>query len=414
LTPRTAGRSIAPTFREATMPSEHARWWTLDPAVTFLNHGSFGATPTPVLEAQSRLRAAMEREPLRFLWRELEERLDRARGALARFVGAEAEDLAFVPNATTGVNAVLRSLRLAAGDELLVTDHEYNACRNALDAVAGAAGARVVVVQVPFPIDGPDRVVEDVLDAVTPRTRLALIDHVTSPTALVLPIERIAAGLAHRGVDTLVDGAHAPGMLPLRIPSIGAAYYTGNCHKWLCAPKGAALLWVRRDRQADVRPVVVSHGANAVRTDRSRFLIEFDWVGTDDPTPFLCVEDSIGFLEGLLPGGWPALAARNRALALAGRDLLCERLGIDPPCPDSMLGSMAAVPLPDRRPGERVRQAHIDPLQDVLWERFGIEVPVMPWPAPPRRVLRISMQAYNDLDDVRKLADALGSLLSDP
>src|SRR5437899_8079142 len=217
------------------MPSDLARFWTLDPAVAFLNHGSFGACPRTVLEAQQRLRERLERQPVRFFLRDFEPLLDDARSALAVFLGADPEGLVFVPNATTAVNAVLRSLALAPGDQLLVTHHAYNACRNALDFVAAAARAEVVVVPVPFPLASADAVVEAVLARATPRTRLALLDHVTSPTGLVLPIERVVRELAGRGVDTLVDGAHAPGMLPPDLGPPGAAYHAGHCHKWLGA-----------------------------------------------------------------------------------------------------------------------------------------------------------------------------------
>ena len=258
--------------------------WALDPGVLFLNHGSFGACPRAVLDHQAALRAQMEAEPVRFLARELDDRLDAARTALAGFLGADAADLAFVTNATGGVNAVLRSYAFAAGDELLTTDHTYNACRNALDFVAERTGARVVVVTLPFPVASPDAVVEAVLARATPRTRLALLDHVTSPTGLVLPIARLCAELGARGVPVLVDGAHAPGMVELDLDGLGAAYYSGNCHKWLCAHKGAAFLWVRRDLQPSVRPLTISHGANRSKPGRSRFRVEFDWTGTADPT----------------------------------------------------------------------------------------------------------------------------------
>ena len=397
----------------ARMPSSLARFWTLDPAVVFLNHGSFGACPRPVLDAQQRLRERLERQPVHFMVRDLEGLLDGARGALAAFLGAESEGLVFVTNATTAVNAVLRSLALAPGDQLLVTDHAYNACRNALDFVAAAARAEVVVVPVPFPLASADAVVEAVLARATPRTRLALLDHVTSPTGLVLPIERLVRELAARGIDTLVDGAHAPGMLPLDLRALGAAYYAGNCHKWLCAPKGAGFLHLRRDRRDRVRPVVISHGANSPRTDRSRLLLEFDWTGSHDPTPYLSVPEAIRFLGGLLPGGWPELMARNRALALEARRILCEALAVTPPCPDEMIGSLATVPLPDGSAASPRSPLDPDPLCDALLARFGIEVPIFPWPAPPRRVVRVSCQAYNARGDYERLAAALVSLTRD-
>jgi isopenicillin-N epimerase len=291
-----------------------------------------------------------------------------------------------------------------------VTDHAYNACRNALNYVAARCGARVVCVSIPFPLRGPQDVIDRILDAATPRTRLALLDHVTSPTALVWPIADLVRELDRRGVDTLVDGAHAPGMLPLKLDRLGAAYYTGNCHKWICAPKGSGFLHVRRDRQMAVRPLVISHGANSTRRDRSRFLLEFGWVGTVDPTPHLCVPEALHVMGKLLPGGWPALMRRNRELALEGRTLLCRSLEIEPPCPDDMLGSMAAVPLP-RRLQRGSALPGLDPLQARLWDRFRIEVPVIPWPKPPERLLRISAQAYNNKNQFERLAKVLTELL---
>ena len=380
--------------------------WALDPKVVFLNHGSFGACPREVLAHQAALRSEMEAEPVRFLSRELDERLDAARAALAGFLGADADDLAFVTNATSGVNAVVRSLAFAAGDELLTTDHAYNACRNALDFAAARSGARVVVAAVPFPVASPDAVLEAVLARVTPRTRLALLDHVTSPTGLVLPIERLIAALAARDIEVLVDGAHAPGMVPLNLATLGATYYGGNCHKWLCAPKGSAFLWVRRDRQADVRPLTISHGANMPRPGRSRFRVEFDWTGTSDPTAWMTVPRAIAYVGALLPGGWPAVMARNRALALEARRRVCAAAGTPAPCPDAMLGSLASVVLPDG-PTAEIGWRRPDPLQRRLFEAWGIEVPVMSWPAPPRRLVRVSAQLYNTGDDFARLADAL-------
>ena len=395
------------------MPSELARAWTLDPAVTFLNHGSFGATPRAVLEAQTKWRARMEADPVRFLAQELEGHLDAARSELATFLGAHGDDLAFMPNATAGTNTVLASLRFAAGDELLVTDHSYNAAKNALEAVAARWGARPVVVEVPFPGTTPNDVRERVLAAVTPRTRLALVDHVTSPTALVFPVAELIGELSARGIQTLVDGAHAPGMLELDIASLGADYYAGNCHKWVCAPKGSGFLWVRPERQAQVRPLAISHGANSPRTDRSRFRLEMDWTGTADPSAYLAVADAIRFGASLVPGGWDELRHRNRALALGARDRLCAALEIDPPAPDEMIGSMASVPLPfETGPGAVQGVDLADPLHDLLLDEHGIQVVTTPWPQRPaglawRRLVRISAAPYNSPDDYQRLAEVL-------
>ncbi len=387
-------------------PATFATHWDLDPEVVFLNHGSFGACPRVVLQHQHELRQRLEREPVRFFARELEGLLDAARHELAALVGTPADDLAFVPNATTGVNTVLRSLAFAPGDELLVTDHEYNACRNALEFVAARGGARIVTVSIPVPVPSAQAVHDAVLAAVTARTKLLLIDHVTSPTGLVLPIETIVPALAARGIDTLVDGAHAPGMLPLDLTGLGVAYYTGNCHKWLCTPKGSALLFVRRDRQDCIRPLAISHGANSQRRDRSRFRLEFAFTGTDDPTPFLCVPPAIRFLSGLLPGGLPALQQHNRDLARRGRELLCQRLGSSPIAPAAMLGSLASVVLPPTTDAP-IAPHGLDPLQVLLFERHRIEVPVMRWPQPPLRLLRISPQIYNSMEQYEYLAQAL-------
>jgi isopenicillin-N epimerase len=383
------------------MPQNLSRLWSLDPAVTYLNHGSFGACPTAVLQVQTRLRRELEAEPVDFLVRRLPARLDETRQTLAAFLGADPADLVFVPNATTGVNAVLRSLPFAPGDELLTTDHTYGACRKSLDYVAGQSGARVVTASVPFPIAGEEAVVAAVLAAVTPRTRLALLDHVTSPTALVFPLARLVRELQARDVDTLVDGAHAPGLVPLDLDALGATYYTGNAHKWLCAPKGAAFLHVRRDRQAGLHPLTISHGY------RQGFHAEFDWTGTCDPTPWLCIPEAIRYLGQLLPGGWPTLMAANRALALQARDLLCAALQVAAPCPDSMLGAMASIPLPVPRAGAPA--VHLDTEGLAAWIRArGVETWLHPWPVP---LLRVSAQLYNHLGQYERLATLLGEAL---
>jgi isopenicillin-N epimerase len=371
-------------------------FWALTDSVTFLNHGSFGACPRAVLAQQARLHAELEAEPVRFMKRALEGLIDDAREVVAKFVGAKAANLVPVANATTAVNAVLRSLKFRPGDELLTTSHAYNACRNVLDFVAREAGAKVVVAQVPWPLTGAEQITEAIVSAVSPSTKVALIDHVTSPTGLVWPIEGLVRELEGRGVMVLVDGAHAPGMVPLALEALGASFYTGNLHKWVCAPKSAGFLHVRGDRQALVRPTVLSHGANSPRGDRSRFLLEFDWVGTTDFTPFLCAPTAIevmGALGG--EGGWPALMEQNRAEAVQARAQLEAALEVAPMAPVGLVGSMATVHLPGDCAG----------LQERLYDAHQIEVPIIAFAGGWQ--VRVSMQRHVRPGDVGRLIEAL-------
>ncbi|MCC6620197.1 MAG: aminotransferase class V-fold PLP-dependent enzyme [Deltaproteobacteria bacterium] len=386
------------------MTASHLRdLWSLDPTLAFLNHGSYGATPTVVLEAQGELRRALERNPVDFFARRFPKALALAREAVAAFVGADPAGFVFVPNASTGIATVLANATLGPGDELLTTDHAYPACRNALERAASQAGARVVVARLPFPGATDDGIVDAVLAAVTPRTRLAVLDHITSPTALVLPIERLVGELRVRGIDTLVDGAHAPGAIDLDVGRIGAAYYTGNGHKWTCAPKGAAFLHVRDDRRERLRPLVTSHGyARPLEPGETRFRAEHDWVGTMDPTAYLAWPIAIDVVGAMLEGGWAAVRARNHEAALAARRLLCERLGVAPAAPDAMIACMAAVELPD---------GPAQALGDALYRDHRIEVPIVPWPAAPRRLLRVSTHLHTRTEDVLRLVDALPGAL---
>jgi isopenicillin-N epimerase len=412
----------------ATVNPDLVHHWPLDPDVTYLNHGSLGACPWPVLRAQDEWRTRLERGPVQFMDYEMEAHLDRAREHLGEFLGARGDDLVFVPNATAGLNSVLRSLRFEPDDEILSDDHEYNACLNANRFVAERTGARLVVANVPLPVSSPDQVVDAILERVTPKTRLAVISHVTSPTALVFPVAQVVAELAERGIDALIDGAHAPGMLPLDLDALGAAYYTGNCHKWLCAPKGSGFLHVRRDRQERIHPLSTSHGPNSPRRDRSRFRLEFDWTGTADPTPFLSVPAALDFIGGLVPGGWPEVMRRNHELAMFGLGRLREGVGATSLGPEAMLGSMAAVELP---PGIAPEPAQatadddgsttrsLDPLRNALYRDHAIEVPVFPWPhtsaeGPARRLLRVSAQLYNSPEDYERLSGVLAGAAANP
>jgi len=351
----------------------------------------------------------MEAEPVQFLWRRYEELLEPARAVVARFVGAHPRDLVFITNATCGVNAVLQSLDLGPGDELLTTSHDYNACHNVLVETAQRTRARLVTAQVPFPLRNSEQVLEAILHSVSRRTRLALIDHVTSSSAVIFPVDRIVRELEKRGVDTLIDGAHAPGMVPLSISKLAPAYYTANLHKWVCAPKGVGFLWVREDKQDRLQPAIISHGNNTHRPGYSTFQDRFDWAGTFDPTAWFCAGEAVKWMGKLYPQGWHAVRRTNHALVVRARQLLCNELQVEQPCPEPMLGSMASLPLPDRFQG-RPKRGKIDAEQLRLYDEFGIEVPFFRIGKPPRRYFRVSAQVYNSLGQFRYLAEALQRL----
>jgi isopenicillin-N epimerase len=391
-------------------PASLKAHWSLDPEVAYVNHGSFGACPKVVLAELHRMQRELEDEPGTFFCRKATDRLAAARESLGAFVGADPEDLAFVPNVTEALNAVLRAMPLNEGDELIVSNHEYNASRNVLDFVAERAKCRVVVVEIPFPIDGPNIVVERMREAITPRTRLALVDHVTSATGMVMPLKELVEMFHASGVAVLVDGAHAPGMIPVDIETLAPEYYAANCHKWICSPKGAGFLYVRRDLQHEVRPAVISHGANSGLEGNARFREEFEWMGTRDITPWLTVPVALEFMGTVLPGGWDEVRARNHALVVEARNLLIDTLNITPPCPDAMLGSLAALHLPEikaLKPSVATSALGLDPIQEALFHDHKIEVPVLVCPESGGRIFRVSAQLYNTIDDYARLAKAL-------
>jgi isopenicillin-N epimerase len=390
--------------------SEYAQFWSLDHDMVFLNHGSFGATPTSILAKQQALRARMESEPVRFMVRELETLYMENKKALASFLHADADDMVFVKNATMGVNTILQSLRFEPGDEILTHSHVYGACYNTLVHHANKWGAELKIAQVPFPIEAAEQVTEVIRQAISPKTKLLLIDHITSPTGLVFPVDDIVSMAEGMGVEVLVDGAHAPGMLDLNIVKINASYYTGNCHKWICSPKGSAFLHVRKDKQAKIFPLQISHTHDHPETEAARWSAQFFWPGTDDNTAYCCLKDSIEFMGNLMPGGWPALRERNRNLAIEAREMLCKTLDIQAPAPDSMIAQLVTLPW-----AKAIDMPYyfnsVHPLGEKLFNEFHIEIPVFQFGAPDKMSwFRISPQAYNSMEQYAYLAKCLKSL----
>ncbi len=370
--------------------------WSLDRDFLTVNHGSFGATPRVVLAAQQEWQWQIEAQPSRFMRTVLPDALRRAANRLGAFIGADGKDIAFVENATTGCNAVLRSLRLKPDDEVVVLSHGYGAVRNTVRFVCEGAGARVIEAEVPFPHPDPGGIIANVAAALTSRTRLAMIDHITSSSALVLPLSRIVQACHEAGVPVLVDGAHGPAQVPLDMRAIGADWYAGNCHKWLCAPKGSAFLYAAPDRQHDLHPVTISHGFG------KSFVEEFDWTGTRDPSAWLVTSVAIDFHRRL---GGEALMARNITLAAEATALLARRLNSDVGATGELAGSMGVVRLP--LVGEATAERSVELRARLL--AAGTDAPTHVqagaiW-------LRISAAAYNDIEDYERLAELVARVL---
>lgn len=406
-----AGSPIAPDPKPLLDP--RARW-LIDPDICFLNHGSYGAVMGDVLDAQVRIRERMEREPVRFFKVDLEGLVDRARARLAEFISCRPEDIAPVRNATVGLCTIFNNYPWRAGDEIVITDHEYSSGQHELERIAASKGIRVVVAHVPFPAYSAGEVLEAVAAGITERTRMVMVSHVTSCSSLIFPVAGVSELCRRRGIDLLIDGAHAPGQVPVDIAALDPAFYVGSLHKWLGAPRGASFIYVRRDLRDGFRTVALSSRAKKVRPERDLFLRDFDYMGTDDYSAFLVVPEAIDAGAGLVEGGWPALMDRNHRAVLEGRGILCAQAGLGRSCPDEMTGSMASLVLPEASPRLQGRTTRYDdPLQDVLLASHRIQVPIWRlWENPGVRVVRISAQVYNTQEQFAYLAAALRAELA--
>jgi len=388
------------------VPSNLARHFLLSEDVLFLNHGSFGACPRPVFETYQAIQRELESQPVAFLGRELTERLRVPRVELAAYLGTGPENLVGVVNATTGLNIVAQSLDLQPGDEILTTDHEYSALEKTWAYVTGKTGARIVTVDVPMPLVSEEVFTAALRAGITERTRVLFLSHITSPTALVFPIERIVAEARSRGIVTVIDGAHTPGHIPVDLDALGADFYSGNCHKWLMTPKGSAFLYARPEMQGRLEPLVVSHGWTAQSRQpgaqgafgNSPFIDEIEMQGTRDPSAWLAVPSALAFRRD---HDWDAVTRSCTALAQETAARLCALTGLEPlSSPEFCAPQMVAMPIPD-----------CDPLaiHDALLERYAIEIPVFKW--KQHAIVRVSVQGYNSREQMDVLIKALTELL---
>jgi isopenicillin-N epimerase len=373
------------------------RHFLLDSSVVFLNHGSFGATPRPVFRAYQRWQRELERQPVEFLGRRFADLMSAARTDLAAYLGTRPDNLVYTANVTVSLNIVARSLALGPGDEVLSTDHEYGALDRTWRFLSQKRGFAYINQPIPVPLTSAGAFVDALWQGVTPRTRVIFLSHITSPTALLFPVEEVIRRARRAGILTVIDGAHAPGQIPLRLDELGADFYGGNLHKWLCAPKGAGFLYARPEAQSLLEPLVVSWGWEAEVPGPSRFVDHHEWWGTRDIAAFLAVPQAIRFQE---EHDWPRVRAACHALVKEAVGRVCGLTGLPPLADDSWYVQLAAAPLPAR--------VDLPSLKKKLYEEYRIEAPLIAWNG--RKLIRISVQGYNTRRDVERLLEALKEL----
>jgi isopenicillin-N epimerase len=376
-------------------------YFLLDPDIVFLNHGSFGASPKPVFEAYQNWQLRLERQPVLFLGRELDALLGESRSVLGKYLDAAADDLVYIPNATHGVNIIARSLHLNPGDEVLTIDHEYGACDYTWDFNCQKTGAQYIHQSLPLPVHSEAEIIARFWLGVTPRTRVIYLSHITSPTALRLPVEKICQRARQAGILTVIDAAHSPGQIPVDLQSLGADFVFGNCHKWMLNVKGSAFLYVRRERQALVEPLIVSwgYGATPETTTGSRYVDLLQWTGTKDPAAALTVPAAIQFMQA---HAWDEVRCECHVLLRQAIERICELSGLPPlyPLDSDFYSQMGIAPLPS---------SNLVILKSRLYDEYKIEVPLIQW--QDRQFVRISVQGYNTSEDLERLVKALKILL---
>jgi isopenicillin-N epimerase len=374
-------------------------YFLLDPNIHFLNHGSFGACPIPVFEQYQQWQRELERKPIEFLARRAASLLRESRESLARYLNCPAEDVVYFPNPTTAINMVARSLALSEGDEILASNHEYGAMDRTWRFAAAKTGVKYINYPIPLPVSTHAEFIDQFWQGVTPNTKVIFLSHITSETALIIPVEKICARAKAAGILTVIDGAHAPGQIPVDLEKINADIYTGACHKWLGAPKGSAFLYANKASQPWLEPLVVSWGFEAEKPGGSQFIDYHEWQGTNDISSYLSVPAAIEFQE---EHDWRSVRKQCREMLGEARKRLVEVIGIPEICPDRLewWAQMAAIELPE---------LDLELLQRKLYAEYQVEVPVYRWAGVP--YLRVSIQGYNTQVDIEALINGLKQLI---
>jgi isopenicillin-N epimerase len=385
--------------------------WAIDPSLRFLNHGSYGAVPREVTAYRASLLERMERDAVRFYKVDLEKLMDEWRIVLSDFVGCQPYDMAPMPNATVAIATVLHNTQWAVGDEVVLTDHEYMSGVNELRRLEASHGVKLVFAPVEYPMRDPAQVRDAVLERLTSKTKMVMVSQITSATSLIFPVAEIVAECNRRGIETLIDGTHAVGQIPLNVRAMHPTYFVGSGHKWLSSPKGTGFLYVAPHKQQGFRPLALSSRGHKIRPERALFLRDFDYVGTDDYTKVLAMTASIRFFESVVQGGWQTTMEANHRLVMQGRDILVTRLarfGLASTAPDSANGTMTTLMLPEPA-GDLAKRStqYDDALQDRLVEIYKCVIPIWRLSCDNRRVFRISAQLYNTIEEYAALADAL-------
>jgi len=371
----------------------------LDPDVIFLNHGSFGSTPKPVFDVYQNWQRELERQPVEFLDRRFAERMVESRTVLAGYLGTRQDNLVYVTNTTMGVNIVARSLNLISRDEILTTDHEYGACDRTWRFLSQKRGFSYKRQSIPIPIDTVDEYVEQLWEGVTEQTKVIFLSHITSPTATIFPVAEVCRRAREQDILTIVDGAHAPGQIPLNLQEVGADFYTGNLHKWLCTPKGAGFLYVRPEVQYMVEPLVISWGWESEKPGQSKFIDYLEWQGTRDIAAFLSVPAAIRFQE---EHDWNQVRVDSHTLAVQAEKRIRELNDLPSLySKDAWFAQMVAAELPI--------ETDIVTLKSRLYDDYRIEIPLMEWNG--KKLIRVSVQGYNTQNDIDCLIEALETTL---